>query len=504
MGDAPPLLEARGLVKVYPGVRALDGADFSLRAGEIHALMGENGAGKSTLVKALTGAVPPDAGEVRLGGRVVRPRTPVEAQTLGISTVYQEVNLAPNLSLAENLLLGRQPRRFGLIDRRAVRRRAEELMARLGVRADVGRPLGSLPIAVQQMAAIARALDLDARVLILDEPTSSLDADETARLFGVVRGLAARGIGVVFITHFIGQVYDLCARVTVMRNGRAVAVRDARALPSLELVALMLGVSIDEARAIGGTHARAGSSADPALRSRGLRRGRVGPIDLDLRRGGALGLAGLLGSGRTETARMIAGADRPEGGRVEIDGRGVRPGSPRRAIAAGIALCPEDRKADAIVPGLSVRENIALAVQARRGWWRPIGRRGQRAIAERFVRSLRIATPGVEKPAGELSGGNQQKVVLARWLAVEPRVLLLDEPTRGIDVGAKAEIERLVGDLCARGVAMLFISSEIEEVVRVCDRVLVLRDGRAAGELSGGGVTVESVMRLIAGEGERA
>ncbi|MCL4741359.1 MAG: sugar ABC transporter ATP-binding protein [Phycisphaerales bacterium] len=504
MDDAPPLLEARGLVKVYPGVRALDGADFSLREGEVHALMGENGAGKSTLIKALTGAVPPDSGEVRLMGRVVRPRTPVEGQTLGISTVYQEVNLAPNLSLAENLLLGRQPRRFGLIDRRAVHRRAEELMARLGVRADVGRPLGSLPIAVQQMAAIARALDLDARVFILDEPTSSLDADETARLFGVVRGLAARGIGVVFITHFIGQVYDLCARVTVMRNGRVVAVRDAAGLPRLELVALMLGVSIDEARAIEGTHARANSSADPTLRSRGLRRGRVGPIDLDLRRGAALGLAGLLGSGRTETARMIAGADRPEGGRVEIDGRGVRPGSPRRAIAAGIALCPEDRKSDAIVPGLSVRENIALAVQARRAWWRPIGRRGQRGIAERFVRSLRIATPSVEKPAGELSGGNQQKVVLARWLAAEPRVLLLDEPTRGIDVGAKAEIERLVGDLCARGVAMLFISSEVEEVVRVCERVLVLRDGRVAGELSGGGVTVESVMRLIAGEGGSA
>ncbi len=289
-----------------------------------------------------------------------------------------------------------------------------------------------------------------------------------------------------------------------MRGGRVVAVRDAPDLPRLELVALMLGVSMEEARAIEGAHARAGSTAEVALRARGLRRGRVGPIDLDLRRGGALGLAGLLGSGRTETARMIAGSDRPEGGRVEVDGRALRAGSPRRAIAAGVALCPEDRKAEAIVPGLSVRENIALAVQARRGWWRAIGRRGQRDLAERFVRSLRIATPGVEKPAGELSGGNQQKVVLARWLAAEPRVLLLDEPTRGIDVGAKAEIERLVGDLCARGVAVLFISSEVEEVARVCDRVLVLRDGRAAGELSGESVTVAAVMRLIAGEGERA
>ncbi|HRQ72982.1 MAG TPA: sugar ABC transporter ATP-binding protein [Phycisphaerales bacterium] len=504
MGEAPPLLEARGLVKVYPGVRALDGADFTLRAGEVNALMGENGAGKSTLIKALTGAVAPDAGEVRLDGRVVRPRSPVEAQRLGISTVYQEVNLAPNLSLAENLLLGRQPRRFGLIDRRAVRRRAEAIMAGLGVRADVGRPLGSLPIAVQQMAAIGRALDLDARVLVLDEPTSSLDAEETARLFGVVRSLTARGMGVVFITHFIGQVYEVCGRITVMRGGRVVAVRDAGGLPRLELVALMLGVSMDEASAIERAHARAGSSAEVAMRARGLRRGRVGPIDLDLRRGGALGLAGLLGSGRTETARMIAGADRHESGRVEIDGRSVPTSPPRRAIAAGVALCPEDRKAEAILPGLSVRENIALAVQARQGWWRPIGRRAQRNLAERFVRSLRIATPGVEKPAGELSGGNQQKVVLARWLAAEPRVLLLDEPTRGIDVGAKAEIERLVGDLCARGVAVLFISSEVEEVARVCDRVLVLRDGRVAGELSGEGVTVAAVMRLIAAEGERA
>jgi simple sugar transport system ATP-binding protein len=496
-----PLLALRGIVKAFPGVRALDGVDFTLRAGEIHALLGENGAGKSTLIKVLTGVHEADAGEILMEGRPIRPRSPMEAQRLGISAVYQEINLVPDLSVAENLLLGRPPMRFGMIDWRGMNRRAEEAVARLGIRLNVRRRLGDLSPALQQMTALARALQIQARVLVLDEPTSSLDAAEVRQLFEVMRRLKAEGLGIVFISHFLDQVYATADRLTVLRNGKLVGEYEAARLGRLELVALMLGRDVEEVRRMEQRHAPAAARAEraPLLRAEGIgRRGGIGPVDLSVRAGEVVGLAGLLGSGRTETARLLFGIDRARQGRLLIDDRPVTLGSPRAAIARGLGFCPEDRKTDGIVPGLSVRENLVLALQARHGAWRRLTRARQDALVERFVRALGIATPDADKPVEQLSGGNQQKVLLARWLAAEPRLLILDEPTRGIDVGAKAEIEKLVAQLSADGMAILFISSELEEVARGCHRVVVLRDGRSIGELAGDQIQVERIVGMIA------
>jgi len=504
----PPLLEMRGIGKLFPGVRALDNVDFTLHAGEIHALLGENGAGKSTLIKVLTGVYPRDAGEIRLVGEPIAPRAPQHAQTLGISTVYQEVNLIPYLSVAENIFLGRQPRRFGRIRWRDMNRRAAEALQRLDVRLDVTQALNSYSVAVQQMVAIARALDAAARVLVLDEPTSSLDAHETAELFAVMRRLKAQGLGIIFITHFLDQVYEVADRLTVLRNGQLVGTHATADLPRLALIGLMIGkdpTAVAELTARRGAGTGAAVAGRPLLRARGLsRRGALHTLNLDVSGGEVVGLAGLLGSGRTETVRLLFGIDRPDTGQVEIEGQAIRPGSPRRAIARGLGLCPEDRKADGIVPSLSVRENIVLALQARRGWLRRLSRAAQQELADRYIRALSIATPDAEKPVSELSGGSQQKVVLARWLAAQPRVLILDEPTRGIDVGAKAEIEKLVAELCGQGLAILFISSELDEVVRNCHRVLVLRDRARAGELRGDTVSTAAIMHLIAETADHA
>jgi simple sugar transport system ATP-binding protein len=507
------LLALRGITKTFPGVRALDEVDFTLQAGEVHALLGENGAGKSTLIKVLTGVYPRDAGSIELAGRALAPRSPAHAQSLGISTVYQEVNLIPNLSVAENLFLGRQPTtRWGCIRWRQINRRAAERLRRLDIDIDVTRSLNSYSIAIQQMVALARALDVDARVLILDEPTSSLDAGEVAQLFTVMRRLKQDGLGIVFITHFLEQVYAIADRITVLRNGRRVCETPARELPRLALVARMLGREVESdspAGSRGGCVVPAPTSAAPAkregasplLRARHFaRRGNLAPLDLDIHRGEIVGLAGLLGSGRTETARLLFAADRPDSGTLEIDGRPTRLRSPRHAIATGLGFCPEDRKREGIVPELSVRENIVLALQARRGWYRRVGRRDQQRLVDRYIAALKIATPNAHKPVGQLSGGNQQKVILARWLAADPRLLILDEPTRGIDIGAKAEIEKLVRELCADGLALLFISSELDEVVRTCNTVVVLRDRRKIGELTGAALDLDAIMRMIAAE----
>ncbi len=499
----PPLLELRGIDKAFPGVRALDRVDFVLRAGEVHALLGENGAGKSTLIKVLTGVYPRDAGEIRLAGRPIHPRSPQHAVALGISTVYQEVNLIPHLSVAENIFLGRQPRRLGRIRWGDMNLRAAEALQRLDVHLDVTQPLASYAVAVQQMIAIARALDIEARVLVLDEPTSSLDVHETAELFAVMGRLKTQGLGIIFITHFLDQVYQIADRLTVLRNGQLVGQYAPADLPRLELIGLMIG---KDPAAVSEMTARRGrvpavpvTAGRPLLRVRGLgRAGTLAPLDLDVDRGEVVGLAGLLGSGRTETVRLLFGIDRPDRGHVEIDGCPLPRGSPRRAIACGLGLCPEDRKADGLIPSLSVRENIVLALQARRGWLRRLSRAAQRELADRYIRALSIATPDAEKPVSQLSGGNQQKVILARWLAAQPRLLILDEPTRGIDVGAKAEIEKLVAALCAQGLAILFISSELDEVARNCHRVLVLRDRAVAGELQGEKVSTPAIMHLIA------
>jgi simple sugar transport system ATP-binding protein len=496
----PELLELRGVSKAFPGVRALDGVDFTLRRGEIHALMGENGAGKSTLIKVLTGVYPRDGGDIRLEGKPIDPHSPSAAQDMGISTVYQEVNLVPTLSVAENVLLGRQPKKWGMIRWREVRRWAEAALSRLDLSIDVGRPLSAYSIAIQQMVAIARALDVSAKLLILDEPTSSLDADEVARLFEVMRRLRDSGLGIVFVTHFLEQVYAATDRITVLRNGKLVGEYETAALPRGELVARMMGRELAEFEHQ--TQERdesAGGQKPILLRAEGVsRRGSIEPMTLSIQRGETLGLAGLLGSGRTETARLLFGIDHPDTGRIEVDDRAVSLSSPRAAIRLGFAFLPEDRKTQGIVPELSIRENIILALQARSGLLKFFSRARQLEIANRYIKALSIATSDAEKPVRDLSGGNQQKCILARWLASDPRLLILDEPTRGIDVGAKAQIQKLVLSLCAEGMSILFISSELEEVVRCSDRVAVLRDRRMIGELRGGQISEGAILKTIA------
>jgi len=493
-----PVLEMHGIGKSFVGVHALRDAQLRLWAGEVHAVMGQNGAGKSTLIKVLTGVFPADAGTISLAGREIRPDSPQAAQALGIATVYQEVNLCPNLSVAENILAGRMPRRLGWIDWRAVRRRALECLEPLQIEIDPDRILGEYPVAVQQMVAIARAVGMDSRILILDEPTSSLDEAETERLFAVMRRLKARGVAILFVTHFLDQAYAMADRITVMRNGRVIGEHLSAELPKLALVSAMVGRELQAGDLT--------STRPPAADARALmqatalgRRGSVMPLDLELRSGEVLGLAGLLGSGRTETARLLFGADRADSGTLHLDDAPLKLRSPRDALRAGIAFCPEERKTDGIVAELSVRENIVLALQARRGVFRHLPPREQRELAQRYIVALGIKTADAEMPIGQLSGGNQQKAIIARWLATRPRLLILDEPTRGIDVAAKQEIMERVLKLCGEGLAIVFISSELDEVLHTSHRVAVLRDRRKVAELPAEQLDEARVLRIIAG-----
>jgi simple sugar transport system ATP-binding protein len=496
-GEQPQLLEIRGLAKGFPGVQALDQVDFTLHAGEIHGLLGENGAGKSTLIKVLTGVFRRDAGTIRLEGREVTARDPADALSLGIGTVYQEVNLLPNLSVAENLFIGRQPHRFGLVRTGEMRRRAAELLTGYGLDIDVANPLSSYSVAIQQIVAIARAVDLSAKVLILDEPTASLDAQEVETLFGILKRLKSRGIGIVFVTHFLDQVYAVCDRITVLRNGRLVGSRPIAELPRIELVSMMLGREL-AAEALN-RNQRPAVTGEPLVAFKDYGKSRlIEPFDLALRPGEVVGLAGLLGSGRTETAKLVFGIERADSGQAFVDGKAVRLASPRDAARLRFGFTPEDRKTEGIVAELSIRENIILALQAQRGWLHKIPRAKQDEIASRFIKLLDIRTPDAEKAIGLLSGGNQQKALLARWLATEPRFLILDEPTRGIDVGAHAEIIRLIERLCEEGLALLVISSELEEIASYSDRVVVLRDRRHVRELSGDEVSADTIMTTIA------
>ncbi|MGJ5179347.1 sugar ABC transporter ATP-binding protein [Bradyrhizobium oligotrophicum] len=506
-GSAPPatrpaLLDIRGLAKSFGALKALDAVDFTLGEGEIHALLGENGAGKSTLIKVVTGVFARDAGTVLLADREIAPRSAKDALDAGIATVYQEVNLLPNLSVAQNLYLGRQPTRFGVVREAEMKRRAHALLLDYGLDIDVGAPLSSYSVAVQHITAIARAVDLSARVLILDEPTASLDRHEVEILFKVMRKLAADGIGIVFVSHFLDQVYEICDRVTVLRNGRLIGTRDITELPRLDLIRMMLGRELAET-----TGERAASQPETArevcVSFKGYgKQGYLAPFDLELRRGEVVGLAGLLGSGRTETARLVFGAERADSGEATVDGKAVRLNSPRDAAGLGFGYCPEERKTEGIVADLTVRENIILALQARRGLHRPLSRREQDEIALRYIRMLDIRPPDPERPIGLLSGGNQQKALLARWLATSPKLLVLDEPTRGIDVGAHAEIIRLVRELCEQGLALLVISSELDEIVTYSNRVVVLRDRAHVEELKGDAVEVSSILAAIAADSE--
>ncbi|GAB3440602.1 sugar ABC transporter ATP-binding protein [Streptomonospora sediminis] len=510
-GAAGPVLRTRGLTKRFPGVLALDAVDFDLSPGEVHALVGENGAGKSTLIKVLTGVHAADGGEVHYRGTAVRFDTPLRAQQAGISTIYQEVNLIPLLSVARNLFLGREPRRFGLIDFPRMHREAAAILRDYGVEVDVARPLQGLSMGARQMVALARAVVAEARVVIMDEPTSSLEPREVETLFAVIGALRERGITVVYVSHRLDELYRICDRVTVLRDGRVVHTGALAELERLRLISLMLGremaqVEKQGATTFGGAHEQRG--AEPVLVAEGLDAAqRLHSVSLAIRPGEVLGLGGLLGSGRTETARAIAGALPLESGRISVAGVPLRRRSTAAAIGAGISMLPEDRKSEGIIPELSVRENIALAAMPRLARFGLVSERRIDRVVDVFVERLRIKSAGTRQKVSELSGGNQQKVLLARWLALNPKVLLLDEPTRGIDVGAKAEVQRLVDELAAEGLGVLLISSDLEELIEGADRVVVLKDGAVVGELSGGEVSEAALMRAIAaagGEGDEA
>jgi monosaccharide-transporting ATPase len=492
-----PLLAVSGIVKSYPGVRALADVALRLFPGEIHVLMGQNGAGKSTLIKVLTGVEKPDAGRIELHGEAIRPASVQQAQALGISTVYQELNLCPNLSVAENIYIGRFPMRGPAIAWRALERQARLALRTLNIDIDVGQPLSHYPVAIQQMVAIARAVSADAQILILDEPTSSLDDGEVERLFGVMRQLRAKGMAILFVTHFLDQTYAVADRITVLRNGAREGEYPAAELPRLTLINKMVGRDLAQAPRAAKA---APAAAPPFLQAQGLARaGSVQAFDLDLYPGQVLGLGGLLGSGRSEIARLLFGIDRADAGALRVGGVGARFASPRDAVRHGVALCPEERKTDGIIAELSIRENIILALQAKRGMFRYLSMKRQKELADGYIAALGIRTPDAEKPIGLLSGGNQQKALLARWLATAPKLLILDEPTRGIDIAAKQEIMELITAECRKGLAILFISSEMSEVLRISDRVAVLRDRSKIAELDVGDTDEQGIYQLIAG-----
>jgi monosaccharide-transporting ATPase len=501
-----PIVEMTDISITFPGVKALDSVSFRMFPGEVHSLMGENGAGKSTLIKALTGVYSIDTGTMTLDGKALVINGPAQAQAAGISTVYQEVNLLPNLSVAENIMLGREPRRAGVIDWKATRNRAAELLQRLHLDIDPASSLSSHSLAVQQLVAIARATDVQAKVLILDEPTSSLDADEVAELFRVIRGLKEDGVAILFVSHFLDQVYEISDRLTVLRNGALVGEYLTTDILRIELVHKMIGkelAALDDLEAKSRTNVADDEAEKPFIEARGLgRKGSIEPFDLTIGEGEVVGLAGLLGSGRTEVARLLTGADVADSGELTVRGERRRFRTPRSALRERIAYSSEDRKKEGIVEDLSVRDNIVLALQADRGWFRRISKRRQDELAQSYIQALNIRPANPDALVGNLSGGNQQKVLLARWLAVAPRLLILDEPTRGIDVGAKAEIQKLVSSLADEGMSVVFISAELEEVLRLSHRIAVMRDRRKVADLANEDITVGQIMSLIASGAE--
>jgi galactofuranose transport system ATP-binding protein len=508
--DSAPVVQMRGITIEFPGVRALDGVDLTLRPGEVHALMGENGAGKSTMIKALTGVYQIDAGEIRVAGEPHRFHSTAEAQAAGISTVYQEVNLCANLSVAENVMLGHEVRVGPFINWPATRRKAREYLARLNLDIDPLSELGTHSIAVQQLCSIARAMVVDAKVLILDEPTSSLDKAEVAELFTVVRQLRDSGVAILFVSHFLEQIYEISDRMTILRNGRFVGEYMTAELPRMELISKMLGRASDELAAIEAGAQRVAQDEDrgaPLLTALKLgRRGSLEPVDLEVYPGEIVGFAGLLGSGRTELARLLYGADAADEGELTLFGEHVKAGGPLSSLRSGLAYSTEDRKKEGIIGDLTVRENIALAIQANRGIWRRIPAKELDEVVDHYVKALNIQPPNPNMLIRNLSGGNQQKALLARWLATSPKLIILDEPTRGIDIGAKAEIQRLVVELASQGMGVVFISSELEEVLRLSHRLVVLRDREKVGELTNGPkVTSSTVLETIAAsEGDAA
>ena len=499
---APPVVEMRGITIEFPGVKALDHVDFTLRRGEVHTLMGENGAGKSTLIKALTGVYSVDSGTITVDGQGRVFRGAGDAQSAGISTVYQEVNLCTNLSVGENVMLGHEVRKFGGIDWKATHREAARHLENLGVRIDTRSILSSHSIALQQLVAISRAMVTDSRVLILDEPTSSLDRSEVEQLFGVIRSLRDSGVAILFVSHFLDQVYEISDRLTVLRNGQLVGEYLASELPRGELISHMIGRQLDELDALSRESDRViNRDSAPVYSATDLgRKGVLEPADIEVFDGEVVGIAGLLGSGRTELVRLMYGADRPESGQVEIRGTSAKITNPRNAIDQRIAFSSENRRAEGIIGELSVAENIVLGIQAKRGWLRKISGAEQSAVVGDYMKALDVRPADPNRMVRDLSGGNQQKVLLARWLATAPQLIILDEPTRGIDIGAKADIQRKVTELASQGLSVVFISSELEEVLRIAQRVVVMRDRHKIGELSSHDIDVSDLIGFIAQE----
>lgn len=497
------VLEMRHIYKTFPGVKALQNVDFTLKKGEIHALMGENGAGKSTLIKVLTGVEEFETGEILIDGcdHAIVNRSPQEAQNRGISTVYQEVNLCPNLTVAENLFIGREPRKGGLIDWKTMNKKAGKLLQDLDIHADVTQTIDHYSIAIQQMVAIARAVDMSAKVLILDEPTSSLDDGEVEKLFTLMRRLKAEGVGIIFVTHFLEQVYAVCDKITVLRNGQLVGQFTTAELPRVQLVAKMMGKDFDDLAAIKNSRSEEKHGDDDVvIKAVGLgKKGYIKPFDLVIHKGEVVGFTGLLGSGRSETVRVLYGAEKPDEGELKVNGKTLTARHPLMSMNAGMAYLPEDRKNEGIIVDLSVRENLIMALQAKRGIFHLLSRKQQEEFTDKYIEMLQIKTASRETPIKSLSGGNQQKVIIGRWLLTNPDFLILDEPTRGIDVGTKTEIQKLVVKLAEQGMAVVFISSEIEEMLRTCDRMVVMRDGTKVGELSNDEMNQSTIMSTIAG-----
>lgn len=493
------ILDMKDISKTFPGVKALQHVDFKLRKGEIHALMGENGAGKSTLIKVLTGVHEFENGTITMAGSNIINKSPQDAQSHGISTVYQEVNLCPNLTVAENLFIGREPRKLGLIDWKTMNKKSTELLERLNIDAKATDNLEECSLAKQQMIAIARAVDMQCQVLILDEPTSSLDDEEVEKLFTLMRKLKSEGVGIIFVTHFLEQVYEVCDRITVLRNGTLVGEYEIADLPRVKLVAKMMGKDFDDLADIKSDHNKL-EKFIPVVEAQGVgRKGSIKPFDFVANKGEVVGLTGLLGSGRSELVRAIYGADKPDSGKILVNGKEAKINAPIDAMKLGMAYLPEDRKKDGIIADLSVRENIIIALQAKKGIFKLMSRKEMEEAADKYIDILQIKTANRETPIKSLSGGNQQKVIIGRWLLTNPEYLILDEPTRGIDIGTKTEIQKLVLNLADEGMAVTFISSEVEEMLRTCSRMGVMRDGKKVGEITGDDLSQEGIMKAIAG-----
>lgn len=500
MKEKDVLLKMNNISIEFPGVKALDKVNFTLEKGEIHALMGENGAGKSTLIKVLTGVEKLDSGEILFLGNKINPKSTYEAQVLGISTVYQEVNLCSNISVAENIFIGREPMKFGRINWREMNKRATLAMKKLNIDIDVTKSLDTFSIAIQQMVAIARAVDIEAKILILDEPTASLDEKEVEKLFEIMRNLKSQGIGIIFVTHFLDQVYEVTDKITVLRNGKLVGEYKTSELSKVQLVAKMIGKDYGEINSGIKPVENINSEKEVLLEAVNLgKKNLLKPLDTVIYKGEVLGLAGLLGSGRTELVNLLFGIEKADTGEIRIDNKKSKISSPLEAMKKGIAYCPEDRKREGIIPNLSIRENIILALQVKRGWIKYIPLKEQEKIVKEYIELLDIKTPSQEKLVKELSGGNQQKVILARWLLTRPKLLILDEPTRGIDIGTKAEIQKLVLDFANQGISVIFISSELDEMLRTCSRLIVLRDRVKIKELVDKDLETNIIMNTIAG-----